>query len=1045
MNLSKSKLCAAVISAALLLSGNAFALTQREFMDICLKGDALRVAAALKDEGVSANKADAKGMTPLMMAAQAKGAAADPNKIRLLAAAGGNVNAFNKDSMRVLMIAAQSTTNPEVIAALVSAGAEIDERSAKGYTPLCFAAAGNPNPEIVNILFDLGADINATENTGSTPFLLAARAGNSYAVLNALLEAGANPNPPNSAKKTPLSFIEGNKKYTAEQVASLKEAMQQEQSLKPASAERFARLCSRGVEPRIRAFLEVRTDPNAPFEGLTPLMYAARDNTHPGVIGTLIKWGAKENARDDKGRTAMIHAAQSSRTPRVLTELLTLGARADFRDVEGKNALDYARTNPTYSAENLLLLSSILNSVSEAEERGARIEAERRKSAAPPESAQITSLYRKMTEDQAEILRLTATAADLQKKADQSAAALRELQSRFNGDRAQVEQQQALIAKLNENINALKAEQIKDQASNRDNVEKLTVLWKSEMQKNLKLVEENALNTQNLNKRLDDLNAQLHSAEETLQRVTSEKELAEERYKKEKSEAEMDFQAAAARLKEVHRNELEDVTSQLRAAEERERTAQQYQTVVATQHRQEIIDLKSAHARALEENTLKYEQQIAQLKAQYEKDLDDAQALAEKQRADELKNAAELLNQQHNDALLHEQSQHALALVNQKKQLDEGFDKRLAELSQQKDDELRQKTEAFEQETATLKSQFSETLDALNASLQRERDNNARLTSELEQMKNQSQSEIAALNAQLKNSEAQNQVLLLQKLAEQESQLRAAFEVEKARLETQHRQELLDVSSKLEAQHADAVNKLKNEHQRKMNDTVSQLQQDFDQAQAESRREIESALAAAVEQDRSQREKDAATARAGVEQGRQEARQLLESAYAQSLRQAELRYDKLLKEQQLRQKIEYDAAVEVLNSKHRQELEQAAAQAEIERRDALTAQQSKDEQAAAEERNKLEQEWNAREQELLARHTQELEQIRLSNAKSNEELSAALKHEYETRMEALLAQKDAQHAAELQKLEAIQKSAMKSLEERYRQEQDQPQTLAKKD
>ena len=335
-------------------------------MDLCLKGDALRVAAALKDEGVSANKADAKGMTPLMMAAQAKGAAADPNKIRLLTAAGGNVNAYNKDSMRVLMIAAQSTTNPEVIAALVSAGADIDERSAKGFTPLCFAAAGNPNPEIVNILFDLGADVDVTENSGSTPFLLAARSGNSYAVLNALLEAGANPNTPNAAKKTPLSFIETSKKYTAAQIATLKEAMLLEPRIRPVSAQRFASLCSRGVEPRVRAFLEARTDPNAPYEGMTPLMYAARDNTHTGVIGTLIKWGAKENARDDKGRTALIHAAQSSRTPLVLTELLTLGARADFRDVDGKNALDYAQTNPTYSADNLLLLTSILNSESAA-------------------------------------------------------------------------------------------------------------------------------------------------------------------------------------------------------------------------------------------------------------------------------------------------------------------------------------------------------------------------------------------------------------------------------------------------------------------------------------------------------------------------------------------------------------------------------------------------------------------------------------------------------------------------------------------------------
>ncbi len=278
-NTTKSRLTAAALFMAIFLTTPAWSVNQKEFMDICLKGDALKVAAALKDEGVSANKADSKGMTPLMMAAQSKGAAADPNKIRLLISAGGNVNAQNRDSMRVLMIAAQETTNPEVIAALVNAGADMEERSSKGFTPLCFAAARNSNPEIVNVLADLGADVNATENTGSTPFMLAARNSNSFNVLKALLENGADPRTPNSAKKTPISFIETSKKYTPEQIAFLTEAAQQPPSLKPLSPERFAKLCSRGVEPRIKAFLEARTDPNAPYESMTPLMYVAREKT----------------------------------------------------------------------------------------------------------------------------------------------------------------------------------------------------------------------------------------------------------------------------------------------------------------------------------------------------------------------------------------------------------------------------------------------------------------------------------------------------------------------------------------------------------------------------------------------------------------------------------------------------------------------------------------------------------------------------------------------------------------------------------------------
>ena len=1044
MNLSKVRLCSAAFSMAVLLSLPAWAVSQKEFMDICLKGDALKVAAALKDESVSVNKADAKGMTPLMMAAQAKGAAADPNKIELLSAAGANVNAANKDSMRVLMIAAQSTTNPEVISALVRAGADLEERSAKGFTPLCFAAAGNPNPEIVNVLVDLGADVNATENTGSTPFLLAARNGNAYPVLLALLEDGANPATPNSAKKTALSFIETSKKYSPEQIASLKERIQLGHTLKPMSAERFARLCSRGIEPRVRAFLEARTDPNEPFEGLTPLMYAARDNSHTGVISTLLKWGAKENARDDRGRTAMILAAQSSRTPRILTELLTQGARADYRDIEGKNALDYARTNPTYTAENLLLLTSILNSVNEAEERGARIEAERRNAISTPQedSPKITVLYRKMTEDQAEILRLTTLTAELQKKADLAANTLKETQARITNDRTQVEQQQALITKLNESLAALKSEQQKDQAVNRDNIDKLTVLWRSEMQKNLKLVEEHTLNVQSMKKHIEDVESQLRTAEAAVQKLTSEKEQAEARYRKEKNEAEMDFQAVVAHLNEVHHNELEDVNTQLRAAEEKERIAQQYQAVAATQHRQEIIDLKSAQARALEETTLKYEQQMAQLKTQHEKELENARLLAEEQRASEVKKNAEQLSQQHKDELLHEQSQHALALVNQQKKFDEMLETRLTELTRQKDEEMNVRAAAAEQEASSLKKQFNETLEATHASLQRERENNLKLTAELDQLKKETQNEIQMLNEQIKTSDEQHQTQLRQKLAEQESQLRAAFEVEKARIETQHRQELLDTASKLEAQHAGKINKLKDDHRQQINDTVSQLQQNFEEAQAQSRREIKNALAAASQQDQAQREKNAATERAGIEQGRQEARQLLESAYAQSLRQAELRYEKLLKDQQLRQKNEYDAALEVLNSKHRQEMEQASAKAQIEQRDALAAQHAHDEQAALENRARIEEQWTAREKELVARHQQEMEQLRLANSQNSEELCAALKKEYEARTAALLAQKDAQHAAELQKLEAIQKSAMRSLEERYQTHNAQPKTFA---
>lgn len=1023
---------AAAFCACLCVVSPAGAISQKEFMDICLKGDALKVASALKDEGVSASKADARGMTPLMMAAQAVGNAADPNKIRLLTAAGANANAANKDRVRVLMLAALHSTNPDVITALVRAGADTEERSAKGFTALALAAAFNPNPGIADALVDLGAEVNATENTGSTPFLLAVRNGNSFEVLKALIEDGANPRTPNSAKKTPLSFLETSKKYTPEQVAYLKDAISRKSGPKPMSAERFAKLCSRAAEPRVRAYLAARTDPNAPFEGMTPLMYAARDNAHAGVVATLMKWGAKEDARDDSGRTALIHAAQSGANPRALTELLTLGARADIRDVEGKTALDYAKANPAYSDDSLLLLESILKSVAEAEERGIQIEAERRGGPdAPAGGAQATSLYKKLAEDGDEILRLTASVSELQKKLTQSENALKDALSRVDGDRTRAEQLQSLVSELNETVSSLKAEQSRETAAYRDNVERLTSLWKSEMQKNLSLVEKTALGEQNMKKQIDELTVRLQSAEKAALDLTRQKEDAEKRHLREKEEAESEYRAETARLNEAHRGELDELAARLRAAEDREKTARQYQSFAVAQHNREIIDLKSEQARAIQDTTLRYDRQIADLTERHEQDLEDARALAEKRTAEALKASAEQLNKAHGDELLNEKSRHALELVNTRKQLEDDFEKKLADFAAHKDEEFRAATAAHESETVELKKQFAQSLDALRGTLQSERDANTKLASELNELRAQFQAQTADLTERLKTLEADAQAELRQKLSEQESALKTAFEVEKARMETQHRQELLDTASKLETQHSGEINKLKDDHLLQMNDAVSQIRQTLDETREQARIDVENARAAADRQDAARRENDANVSLEGVRQGRREERQLLEAAYAQSLRQAEIRYEKLLKENQLKQKIEHDAAVEVLNTKHRHELEEASARAQAAQRDALAALKAEDERKSAEELSARERQWAAREEELLRRHASEIDRIRAAQAKSGDEMSAALKDEYERRTQALLARQEERHAAETRRLEAIHGNALRALEERY--------------
>ncbi|RKJ80666.1 MULTISPECIES: ankyrin repeat domain-containing protein [unclassified Pyramidobacter] len=1048
MTLLKSKIPAFFAFAAVCLCPPAWALSQKEFMDLCLNGDALQVASALKDEGISVGKADAKGNTPLMMAAQAKGKAADPDKIRLLVNAGSNVNAANKERMRALAAAAQDSDNPEIIVALAAAGAELEERGSRGWTPLGLAAMRNPNPEIAAALIDLGADLAAADNSGATPFMLAARAGNAYEVLITLLDEGADPTVTGANKKTAWSYIESGKKYTPEQLATLKERTQQKNAPAPMTPERFAKLCRRGLARRVGLYLEARTDPNAPVDGLTPLMWAAQYNAHPDVVGVLMKWGARENARDDRGRTALILAASTNGNPKVLSELLVHGARVDYRDVDGKTAFDYAQANPAFAAEDLLLLSSIAASVNEAEERGIQIGAERQKSVGgPADNPRIVPLYKKIADEQNEILRLTTAAVELRKKADLAAQTAENAQKRLQTGRELSEQQKSLIQQLTDNLAELKASQRQELELSRGDIDTLTALWQSEMQKNLKLIEENRLDFQKRKGEIDALAARLQAAEARSNRLAEEKAAAEADFGKERAEAENNLAAVKSHLEEAYRNEVERLNAQIRVGEEKSHQAVQYQSVALSQHRQEVIDLKSRQARLLEENALKYEQQLAELKNRHAKELQEVTLQNEQKLDAKIRETVATMEERQRNALLQEQSRHAVALGERQKRLEEAHEAQISALSRQKDEELHEKMEAALQENSALKKQFDETLVVLNASLRKEREISAALEAELNSQKDKAAQDLAEVQARLDSREKQLHAELNEKLTAQDTQLKAAFEIEKARLETAHRQEMFDAVSKLEAQYNDELNRLRKSRGDELNEKVSALQRAFDVAQAQSRELLDATLAAAETQKRAEAEKEAAATKAGIEQGRQEASRLLETAYAQSLRQAELRYDKMLKEQQTQQQIEFATSSDALNAKHRQEMEQAAARAERDVKSVLARAEQQKMQDVAALRADFARRLAERERELAAQRAAEIEQARNAAARDGEKLIAALKQEYEKRLATLLAQKDAFHAAELKKLEAIQKGALRAAAESHREpeqsvlaQSDQPPT-----
>jgi hypothetical protein len=76
----------------------------------------------------------------------------------------------------------------------------------------------------------------------------------------------------------------------------------------------------------------------------TALIWAAFTNSNPEMTSTLLKAGADINALSEDGRTALIWAALNNPNPEeVLRVLLNAGADATVRDKAGKTAYDYMR------------------------------------------------------------------------------------------------------------------------------------------------------------------------------------------------------------------------------------------------------------------------------------------------------------------------------------------------------------------------------------------------------------------------------------------------------------------------------------------------------------------------------------------------------------------------------------------------------------------------------------------------------------------------------------------------------------------------------
>lgn len=342
-------------------------------------GAYLRVAALL-EAGANPDVQDAKGDTPLQLAASGGDtavvslgtatffAAAGTDIVTACLEAGADPNPWPRMEYytwpTLLHLAAVHAGDSTVISALVRAGTDVHVRDRFGHTPLHDAAefgtpaavrallragadpgarvrgfgpsfdsrgdrtplhlaASNPNPDVAALLIAAGAHVNAPERRGGTPLHTAARNPNSE-VAKVLLEAGANANARMFNGVTPLHLAAGN------------------------------------PNPEVPAvLLEAGADPNTPREisdwshwrlsgNLTPLYWTAPDN-----VATLVAAGADVDGRGTLVRiesvsSPAIHlsplylAVYKLGHPAVIEALARAGADLELADDDGRTVLHRA-------------------------------------------------------------------------------------------------------------------------------------------------------------------------------------------------------------------------------------------------------------------------------------------------------------------------------------------------------------------------------------------------------------------------------------------------------------------------------------------------------------------------------------------------------------------------------------------------------------------------------------------------------------------------------------------------------------------------------
>lgn len=161
----------ALWSLALLFISGCATSSEEHLRQAAADGNLLRVETFL-GQGINTESADARGITPLHLAAKY----GRRPVVALLLERGAAANPRSQDGVTPLSIAVQEG-RPEIVALLLAKGAQVNEQVQIGGATLLHVAAYRGDQEIVSLLLQHGTDKQARMTSGERPVDLAQQQG----------------------------------------------------------------------------------------------------------------------------------------------------------------------------------------------------------------------------------------------------------------------------------------------------------------------------------------------------------------------------------------------------------------------------------------------------------------------------------------------------------------------------------------------------------------------------------------------------------------------------------------------------------------------------------------------------------------------------------------------------------------------------------------------------------------------------------------------------------------------------------------------------